>query len=118
VEHCEREHRLVTSERLLGELEEKLRGKFRVPADRVAAVVTLLRSSCEVVTPRKPRRPVCRDPDDDWVLATAHAGECECLVTGDGDLLELVSYRGIPILSPRDFWSREASGRGSEEGRS
>lgn len=47
--------------------------------------------------------PACRDPDDDWVLATAVAGEAEVIVTGDADLLDLRTYRGIAILSPRGF---------------
>jgi len=51
-------------------------------------------------------QPACRDPDDDWVLATAVAGEAEVIVTGDGDLLDLRSYRGIAILSPRAFLER------------
>lgn len=50
---------------------------------------------------------VCRDPDDDWVLATALAGEAEAIVSGDADLLTLGSHAGIQILSPRQFVSRK-----------
>jgi len=49
---------------------------------------------------------VCRDPDDDWVLATAVAGDAEAIVSGDADLLTLSRYSGIEILSPRQFVSR------------
>jgi predicted nucleic acid-binding protein len=35
-------------------------------------------------------RPVSRDPDDDWGLAAAVAGEAEAIVTGDEDLLRAV----------------------------
>lgn len=35
------------------------------------------------------RFPVSRDPDDDMLLATAHAGRALYLVTNDRDLLEL-----------------------------
>jgi predicted nucleic acid-binding protein len=52
---------------------------------------------------------VCRDPDDDVVLATALAGGCRCIVTGDRDLLVLGEYQGIVIVSPRDFWNFESS---------
>lgn len=45
----------------------------------------------------------CRDPDDDKLLETALAGEADCLVTGDRDLLSMTPFRGIPILSPADF---------------
>ncbi|MBP7775533.1 MAG: putative toxin-antitoxin system toxin component, PIN family [Acidobacteria bacterium] len=50
---------------------------------------------------------VCRDPDDDWVLATALAGNTEAIVTGDADLLTIGSYSGIEIISPRQFVSRQ-----------
>jgi uncharacterized protein len=45
----------------------------------------------------------CRDPDDDKFLETAIAGEADCLVTGDGDLLALDPFRGMRILTPRAF---------------
>lgn len=51
---------------------------------------------------------VCRDADDDHVLATARTGECACIVTGDKDLLVLDAYDGVAIVSPRDFWAFEA----------
>jgi len=41
------------------------------------------------------------------VLATAVSGACDCIVTGDADLLVLGSYGGIPIIPPRDFWQFE-----------
>ena len=53
--------------------------------------------------------PVCRDPDDDWVIATAEAGECVCIVTGDADLWSLGRHGGISIVQPREFWEFELS---------
>jgi predicted nucleic acid-binding protein len=40
---------------------------------------------------------------DDVVLATALAGKADVIVTGDDDLLVLKEFRGIRILSPRQF---------------
>lgn len=45
----------------------------------------------------------CRDPDDDKLLETALAGDADCLVTGDKDLLVMSPYRNLPILEPRAF---------------
>ncbi len=73
--------------------------------------VTLLRSRFEVVEPVALGSQMCRDPDDDVVLGTAVAGRCDVIVTGDKDLLDLVSYRDIAIVSPRAFWSLESRGR-------
>ena len=45
------------------------------------------------------KHPVCRDPDDDAVLACALAAGAELIVSGDKDLLVLQSFEGIPILT-------------------
>ncbi|MFZ0179356.1 MAG: putative toxin-antitoxin system toxin component, PIN family, partial [Candidatus Dormiibacterota bacterium] len=46
---------------------------------------------------------VCRDPDDDQILAIAVVGAVDALVTGDGDLLALGTHRGVNISSVADF---------------
>ena len=46
---------------------------------------------------------VCRDPEDDAVLAAAVEGRAEIIVTGDDDLLALQEYQGIEIMTPRAF---------------
>jgi putative toxin-antitoxin system toxin component, PIN family len=46
---------------------------------------------------------VSLDPDDDKFLECALELEAEFVVSGDSDLLELGSYMGIPILTPREF---------------
>jgi hypothetical protein len=51
----------------------------------------------------------CRDPDDNKFLELAIDGQAAAIVTGDTDLLDLSPFRGIPILTPRDFLSRFAA---------
>ena len=46
---------------------------------------------------------VCRDPKDNKFLELAVAGNADCLITGDKDLLILNPFRGIKIISPSDF---------------
>ncbi len=41
----------------------------------------------------------CRDPKDNKYLELAVAGQAECIVTGDNDLLVLHPFRGINILT-------------------
>lgn len=69
-------------------------------------------SETEGVTRSDVVPPVCRNPDDDWVLASAQAGRCSCLITGDRDLLVLNEFDGIPILAPSAFWRFEADSSG------
>ena len=93
---------LFTSQRLLDELAEKLRNKLGLDPDDLP----LLRIYEETTTRLKSKplaEPVCRDSDDDEVLATALAGGVEIILTGDKDLLTLKEFRGIKILSPRQF---------------
>ena len=48
----------------------------------------------------------CRDPKDNQYLELAVNGQAECLITGDQDLLILNPFRGILILSIRDFMEK------------
>jgi putative PIN family toxin of toxin-antitoxin system len=45
----------------------------------------------------------CRDPTDDKFLELAVNGQADLVVSGDGDLLTLNPFRGIPIVSPATF---------------
>jgi putative PIN family toxin of toxin-antitoxin system len=45
----------------------------------------------------------CRDPRDDKFLELAVSGHADLIISGDLDLLELKTFRGIPILSPAAF---------------
>jgi len=44
---------------------------------------------------------VCRDPDDDYLVALAEATDATFLVSGDKDLLE-IDRPGLDVRSPRD----------------
>ncbi len=46
------------------------------------------------------------DPDDNKFLSCAMAGGASFIVSGDKHLLNLKSFQGIPILTPRQFIDR------------
>jgi putative PIN family toxin of toxin-antitoxin system len=93
---------LFTSEELLRELESTVRAIFRTdPAD--LPLLAAYRERALLVDPTKLARPICRDPDDDVVLATAKAAGADCILTGDKDLQVLKRFDKIEILSPRAF---------------
>jgi predicted nucleic acid-binding protein len=52
-----------------------------------------------VAAPPLPQ-PVCRDPDDDAVLACALAAQADLIVSGDDDLLVLKQFQEIRIVTP------------------
>ncbi len=106
-EHCVRYYEIVASEFIFTEFSKKLTTRFKIPTREATEAVQLLRSRIAVVAPLNLGRRVCRDPKDDPILGTAIRGECQCIITGDKDLLTLKKYRGTKIISPRDFWEYE-----------
>ncbi len=54
----------------------------------------------------------CRDPKDDMFLELAVNGSATCIVSSDHDLLELNSFRAIPIMTPNEFIGLLQSGPG------
>lgn len=62
----------------------------------------------KVVKHRPLESPICRDADDDNILAAAVAGLCDYIITGDNDLLEIRQYKNIQILNPRMFAELES----------
>jgi len=96
---------LASSVQLMDEIDATLQRKFEVtPA--VRAFLKAFRQQTRLVEPRALPTPVCRDPDDDVVLATAVAASADVIVTGDQDLLVLSAYEGVSIVSPRRFLER------------
>ncbi|RLE20594.1 MAG: putative toxin-antitoxin system toxin component, PIN family [Acidobacteria bacterium] len=97
------DHQLILSPHILGEFERVMTSKFKFDEARVERALTLFLRVGHIVTPEPLAEPVCRDKDDDAVLALAQSSGADCLVTGDGDLLILESFTRIPIISPRAF---------------
>jgi putative PIN family toxin of toxin-antitoxin system len=108
VEHCVRQHVVISSQPLLNELRDVLDRKFRQRAVDVRSALRLFAETFTLVTPDALNPPACRDRDDDVVLATALTGECAAIVTGDQDLLILDPFRRIRVLAPSAFWKWES----------
>lgn len=96
---------IVSSPALLAELADVIgRAKFdailaRTNTSRERSLAQV-RQLTEVIEPPPLPQPVCRDPDDDQVLALALAAKADLIVSGDNDLLSLGSFEHIPILAP------------------
>lgn len=101
-----RDHAVILSEHILGEVAKHYRGKFKATKRQADAAVAVLRANGEIVEPVTVPLGTVRDKDDLPVLGTAVAGSAAVLVTGDQELLLLGLFRGVAILSPRDFYER------------
>lgn len=49
---------------------------------------------------------VLEDPDDDIYLIAAIEGHASVVVSGDKHLLKLGAYKGIKILSPKEYYEK------------
>ncbi|MDH3975605.1 MAG: putative toxin-antitoxin system toxin component, PIN family [Deltaproteobacteria bacterium] len=110
-EHCITTHNIFISPFILKEFEEKLTQKLKFPPEVVRDAVGYLKSTLQLVSAGPLEVSLCRDPDDDAVLAGAGAVKADCIITGDEDLLVLESYIGIAIVKPKDFWQFEREGK-------
>ncbi|MFO0207124.1 MAG: putative toxin-antitoxin system toxin component, PIN family [Betaproteobacteria bacterium] len=109
---------MVSSPALLAELADVIgRAKFdailvKTNTSRERSLAQV-RQLADVIEPPPLREPVCRDPDDDQVLALALAAKVDLIVSGDNDLLSLGSFEGIPIVAPAQARGLvEAAGKG------
>ncbi len=102
---------LISSPALLAEFADVIgRTKFDAILVRSntsrAQTLALVRQLAEVVDPPPLANPVCRDPDDDAVLALARAALADLIVSGDDDLCLLAHFEGIDILTPAQALER------------
>lgn len=74
----------------------KLRGTFE-------PVVTLLAATATLVDAPPLAAPVCADRDDDKFLAAAVVAWATVIVSGDRHLRDVSGWRGISVLTPREF---------------
>ncbi len=94
---------MLTSAVLLDELDEKLRLKFNASRAQADKTRRDLEAVCEVVSTLTSLSVIKEDPDDDRVLECAIDGRADYIVSGDRHLLKLGEFRGIRILTVRQF---------------
>ena len=98
----EERDQLFISKAILDELLGVLARKFSRDAEELARVAVVLSEVAVTVRPRGKLRVVKDDPDN-RVLECALAGRADLIITGDKELLGLGNYRGVRIISLRDY---------------
>jgi putative PIN family toxin of toxin-antitoxin system len=98
---------LVVSPAILEEIgrvltEARIRRHRWMTDDEVAALLEGLAQESVLVLGLAPVQ-VSRDPTDDKFLAAAIEGRADYIVTGDRELLDLETYRGVRMIRPGPF---------------
>jgi putative PIN family toxin of toxin-antitoxin system len=93
---------LVLSRPILDELLGVLARKFSRDAEELARVAVFISTVATIVNPRRKLR-VVQDEPDNRMLECALTGRAEAIVTGDRALLALREFRGVRLLSLRDY---------------
>ena len=88
---------------ILEEFERILSHKIKAPQDLVGEALSIILEASKVVQPTTEVRGICRDQEDDHILACALSAEADYLVSGDKDLLEIGCFERLKIISPREF---------------
>jgi putative PIN family toxin of toxin-antitoxin system len=105
--HCLDKHIVYSSEFVRLEVLEKLAKKIRLAEEKVQWAYQHLCLHTQLVSEAQLKEKICRDKDDDHIIAAAISADVDCIVSGDDDLLVLKKVHTIPIISPRDFWKFE-----------
>jgi putative PIN family toxin of toxin-antitoxin system len=95
---------LVVSPEVLEEYRrvgEELTARF--PGVSLAPFLALLVMNAEIVEAPGLSDQVSRDRDDDKFIACALAANCQTIISGDKDLLEVTGYQGLKVVAPRVF---------------
>ena len=99
-----RKFTIIVSEAIAREYLDVLnRPKFSISRREIVDTTDYLLKTVEFVTPLESVNAVEADPTDNKFLETALQGKADYIVSGDAHLLDLKTFRDIPIISAHDF---------------
>ena len=100
------EFEIYVSPFILREFHEKLKTKLSLSQKETGEIMELLEQIVKIVNPEEQKIKIpniCRDKDDNFVIACGIASEADYIVTGDKELLKIKEYKSIRIINPREF---------------
>ena len=94
------------SPQILAEIKERLLDKFKLLPEKVKEFLEIIIFNSQIVYPKKKVNIVKKDPEDNKILECALEAKASFVISGDGHLLEIKKYKGIKIVSPKEFLSK------------
>lgn len=95
---------LLISKAILDEVLATLARKFSRDREMLSQTAVILSEMAEVVKPEHTVS-ILKDDPDNRILECAEAGQATYIVTGDKAMLRLKRYRGIRLISLREYLS-------------
>ena len=94
--------RLIISKPIIDELLGVLARKFSRDREALAQVAVMITEIGDIVKPRGKIK-LLKDEPDNRILECAVAGKVDAIVTGDHAFLAINEYKGIKIISLKDY---------------
>ena len=95
---------LVLCDDIIREFEGILKKKFKLTSTDISEISAIVsEAASEILHELGPIPNICRDPNDDMIIACAIDAAADYIVTGDEDLLILKRYKDIIVINPRNF---------------
>lgn len=99
-------YRVVSCPAILNELRRvaalpKIRNRYGIGDEDIEALIELL-AARGIIAEGQQTVSVVQDPGDNMVLACAREASASLIITGDSHLLDLKSWEGICIVTPRE----------------
>jgi putative PIN family toxin of toxin-antitoxin system len=93
---------LIISKDIMNEVLSVLSSKFSRNKEGLSHVALILSELGELVKPTK-KVSILKDDPDNRILECAIHGKADVLVTGDKEMLQLIEYKGIKIISLKEY---------------
>jgi putative PIN family toxin of toxin-antitoxin system len=95
---------LVLCDDIIREFEGILIKKFKLTSTDISEISAIVsEAASEILHKLNPIPNICRDPNDDMMIACAIDATADYIVTGDEDLLILKKYKDVIIINSRNF---------------
>jgi putative PIN family toxin of toxin-antitoxin system len=100
------DHTVAICDQIVAEVRATLVRKFSWKDEEVLDVLKEYTSDGKHVAVTGTLNGVCRDLKDDMVFECAVKADAEIILSGDNDLLSVKTYRGIEVLTARQYLDR------------
>ncbi len=97
-------HEVFYTQYILSEFQHNFKTKFKFSTSVIQSMTIFIEKHFQEGVTGKSLPGCCRDKDDNHILADAEANAIEVIITGDKDILVLKQYKGIKIISPKEYW--------------